>query len=140
MYVIRRLPWNPSASLPVIRDLRRCKYPPRRLGWAVSTDICVNTYAPWRSSRQSAKFPDGRPATPKWLAVDTAGRRLFVSPGGDGHRILVYRYWHRIAKEHFSRGSDSSHLGRRLRFPATRGFGVVLEHLCAVGRRSENSA
>ena len=44
--------------------------------------------------RTLAKFasvgevPGSSPSDPKWLAVDRAGRRLFVSPGGDGHRIL----------------------------------------------------
>ena len=32
------------------------------------------------------------PSDSKWLLVDTAGQRLFVSPGGDAHTILVYRY------------------------------------------------
>jgi hypothetical protein len=95
--------------------------------------------------RTLAKFasvgevPGSSPSDPNWLAVDTAGRRLFVSPGGDGHRILVYRYWHRIAKEHFSRGSRLVVL-RPSAISCTRGFRVVFEHLCVVGRRSENSA
>lgn len=37
-------------------------------------------------------IPGSSPSDPKWLAVDTTGRRLFVSPGGDGHKILIYRY------------------------------------------------
>ncbi|MGO9510584.1 MAG: YncE family protein [Mycobacterium sp.] len=37
-------------------------------------------------------IPGRSPSDPKWLEVDTAGRRLFVSPGGDGHKILVYQY------------------------------------------------
>ena len=36
--------------------------------------------------------PGSQPSDPKWLAVDTAGHRLFVSPNGDGRQILVYRY------------------------------------------------
>jgi hypothetical protein len=28
----------------------------------------------------------------KWLAIDTAARQLFVSPGGDAQKVLVYRY------------------------------------------------
>jgi hypothetical protein len=39
-----------------------------------------------------ADIPGWSPNDPKWLAVDIAGRRLFVSPGGDAHKILVYRY------------------------------------------------
>jgi hypothetical protein len=37
-------------------------------------------------------IPGRSPSDPKWLEVDTAGRQLFVSPGGDGHKILIYRY------------------------------------------------
>jgi hypothetical protein len=37
-------------------------------------------------------IPGSSPSDPKWLVVDTAGQRLFVSPGGDVHQILVYRY------------------------------------------------
>lgn len=37
-------------------------------------------------------IPGSSPSDPKWLLVDAAGRRLFVSPGGDGQKILVYRY------------------------------------------------
>jgi hypothetical protein len=37
-------------------------------------------------------IPGRAPSDPKWLEVDSAGRRLFVSPGGDGHKILVYQY------------------------------------------------
>lgn len=32
------------------------------------------------------------PSDPKWLFADTVGHRLFVSPGGDAHKILLYRY------------------------------------------------
>jgi hypothetical protein len=32
------------------------------------------------------------PSDPKWMVVDTVGHRLFVSPGGDAHKILIYRY------------------------------------------------
>ncbi|MFZ1178694.1 MAG: hypothetical protein WAO15_21015 [Mycobacterium sp.] len=37
-------------------------------------------------------IPGWAPSDTRWLGVDTAGRRLFVSPGGDRHKILVYRY------------------------------------------------
>jgi hypothetical protein len=37
-------------------------------------------------------IPGSLPSDPKWVAVDTAGHRLFVSLGGDVHQILVYRY------------------------------------------------
>ena len=36
--------------------------------------------------------PGSSASDPKWLLVDTAGHRLFVSPGGDAREILVYRY------------------------------------------------
>ena len=37
-------------------------------------------------------IPGSAPSDTRWLEVDTAGRRLFVSPGGDRRKILVYRY------------------------------------------------
>lgn len=35
--------------------------------------------------------PKLTPHDPKWLAIDPIGHRLFVSPGGEGNQILVYR-------------------------------------------------
>ncbi|OBK50776.1 hypothetical protein [Mycobacterium sp. 1081908.1] len=37
-------------------------------------------------------IPGSSPSDPKWLFVDTVGHRLFVSPGGDAHKILLYQY------------------------------------------------
>ena len=36
--------------------------------------------------------PGSTPSDTKWLEVDSAGKRLFVSPGGRGNQILIYRY------------------------------------------------
>jgi hypothetical protein len=37
-------------------------------------------------------IPGWAPSDTRWLEVDTAGRRLFVSPGGDRQKIAVYQY------------------------------------------------
>jgi hypothetical protein len=37
-------------------------------------------------------IPGWAPSDSRWLEVDTAGRRLFVSPGGDRQKIAIYQY------------------------------------------------
>jgi len=37
-------------------------------------------------------IPGWAPSDTRWLQVDTVGRRLFVSPGGDRQKIAVYQY------------------------------------------------
>lgn len=37
-------------------------------------------------------IPGWAPSDTRWLQVDTAGRRLFVSPGGDRQKIAIYQY------------------------------------------------
>ncbi len=37
-------------------------------------------------------IPGWAPSDTRWLEVDKAGRRLFVSPGGDRQKIAIYRY------------------------------------------------
>ncbi len=37
-------------------------------------------------------IPGWAPSDSRWIEVDTAGRRLFVSPGGDRQKIAIYQY------------------------------------------------
>jgi hypothetical protein len=37
-------------------------------------------------------IPGWAPSDTRWLEVDKAGRRLFVSPGGDRRKIAIYQY------------------------------------------------
>jgi len=37
-------------------------------------------------------IPGSAPSDTRWLEVDKAGRRVFVSPGGDRQKILIYQY------------------------------------------------
>lgn len=37
-------------------------------------------------------IPGWAPSDTRWLQIDTAGRRLFVSPGGDPQKIAIYQY------------------------------------------------
>ncbi|MDR3654984.1 MAG: hypothetical protein P4L48_04730 [Mycobacterium sp.] len=37
-------------------------------------------------------IPGWAPSDTRWLEVDAAGRRLFVSPGGDRQKIAIYQY------------------------------------------------
>jgi hypothetical protein len=37
-------------------------------------------------------IPGWAPSDSRWLEVDKAGRRLFVSPGGDRQKIAIYQY------------------------------------------------
>jgi hypothetical protein len=37
-------------------------------------------------------IPGWKPSDSRWLEIDPAGRRLFVSPGGDRQKIAIYQY------------------------------------------------
>jgi hypothetical protein len=37
-------------------------------------------------------IPGWAPSDTRWLEVDKARRRLFVSPGGDRQKIAIYQY------------------------------------------------
>ncbi len=39
-----------------------------------------------------ADIPGWAPSDSRWLEIDPAGRRLFVSPGGDRQKIAIYQY------------------------------------------------
>lgn len=39
-----------------------------------------------------ADIPGWAPSDTRWLGIDAAGRRLFVSPGGDRQKIAIYQY------------------------------------------------
>jgi hypothetical protein len=39
-----------------------------------------------------ADIPGWKPHDGRWMQVDAAGRRLFVSPGGGRQKIAIYQY------------------------------------------------